>query len=145
MGPLAAAIAIDPHSLTHQPSLWLLSAMVLCWVAGFDIIYALQDMEVDRRDGLHSIPARLGVARAMWISRGLHVAALACLVATLIIDDRMGLIFGVGVVIVAALLLYEHLTVSRWGTTKIALAFFTLNGVISCLLGALGIADVLAG
>lgn len=145
ISPLAAAIAIDPHSLTHQPSLWLLSAMVLCWVAGFDIIYALQDMEVDRRDGLHSIPARLGVARAMWISRGLHVAALACLVATLIIDDRMGLIFGVGVVIVAALLLYEHLTVSRWGTTKIALAFFTLNGVISCLLGALGIADVLAG
>ena len=59
------------------------------------------------------------------------------------IDGRLGIIFGIGVVLVAGLLLYEHLTVARWGTTKMALAFFTLNGVISLVLGGLGIADVL--
>lgn len=143
LSPIAAAIAINPQSLFDQPALWLLSAMVLCWVAGFDIIYALQDLEVDRRDGLFSMPARLGVGRAMWVSRALHLAAMACLVACLIVDQRFATLFALGVVIVAALLLYEHLTVAKWGTTRIALAFFTLNGVISCVLGALGIADVL--
>jgi 4-hydroxybenzoate polyprenyltransferase len=143
LSPIAAAIAINPQSLVDQPALWLLSGMVLCWVAGFDIIYALQDVEVDRRDGLFSMPARLGVQRAMWISRLLHATALACLVAALIIDQRFHFLLGIGVGIVGALLLYEHLTVARWGTTKIALAFFTLNGVISCVLGALGIADLL--
>lgn len=150
LSPIAAAIAIAPESIipgsaVFQPALWLLAAMVLCWVAGFDIIYALQDVAIDRRDGLFSLPARFGISPAMWISRNLHVAALACLIACLFIDERLGLIFGNGIALVAVLLLYEHLTVARWGTTKIALAFFTLNGVISCVLGILGIADVLNG
>jgi 4-hydroxybenzoate polyprenyltransferase len=143
LSPIAAAIAINPQLLLDQPAIWLLSGMVLCWVAGFDIIYALQDVDVDRRDGLFSMPARFGVQRAMWISRILHATALACLFAALVIDERLHILFAIGILIVAALLLYEHLTVARWGTTKIALAFFTLNGVISCVLGALGIADVL--
>jgi 4-hydroxybenzoate polyprenyltransferase len=117
--------------------------MVLCWVAGFDIIYALQDVEVDREQGLFSIPARLGVRKAMLISRLLHIIASTCLVACLILDARFQLLFAVGIILVAALLLYEHLTVARWGTTRIALAFFTLNGIVSCVLGGLGIADVL--
>jgi len=142
ISPIAAAIAIDPRALAHQPALWLLSGMVLCWVAGFDIIYALQDVEVDRAQNLFSIPARLGVNRAMWISRLLHALALTCLVASALIDARFGITFLSGCAIVAALLAYEHLTVSRWGTTRIALAFFTLNGVISCLLGALGVIDL---
>ncbi len=142
IGPLAAAIAINPHAVQQQPSLWLLSAMVLCWVAGFDIIYALQDIDIDRRDGLHSIPAKFGLSGSLGISRILHAIAAACLIACLLIDNRLGIIFGVGVFIVIALLLYEHLTVARWGTTRIALAFFTLNGIISCVLGALGIADL---
>ncbi len=143
ISPLAAAIAIDPHSLARQPALWLLSGMVLCWVAGFDIIYALQDVEVDREQNLFSIPARLGVRKAMWASRALHTIAFACLITCGLIDDRLGATFLIGCGIVGCLLLYEHLTVARWGTTKIALAFFTLNGVISCVLGALGVADVL--
>jgi 4-hydroxybenzoate polyprenyltransferase len=143
ISPSAAAIAINPAATTQQPSLWLLAGMVLCWVAGFDIIYALQDVDVDRAQRLHSIPSRLGVHKALWIARLLHALALACLIACLILDSRLGVLFGIGVGVVAILLLYEHLTVARWGTTKIALAFFTLNGVISCLLGALGIADVL--
>jgi 4-hydroxybenzoate polyprenyltransferase len=145
LSPIAAAIAIAPGSIAEQPALWLISAMVLCWVAGFDIIYALQDVDIDRAQGLYSIPSRLGIPAALWISRLLHAAAAACLVAALIIDDRFGIIFAIGVAIVAALLIYEHATVARWGTTKIALAFFTLNGLISCLLGGLGIVDVILG
>jgi 4-hydroxybenzoate polyprenyltransferase len=141
ISPIAATIAIDPTAL-ELPVL-LLSAMVLCWVAGFDIIYALQDLDADRAQNLYSIPARLGVPVALWISRGLHGAALACLVACWTIDARMHVWFGIGVIIVAVLLLCEHLTVSRWGTSRIALAFFTLNGIISCVVGGLGILDVL--
>jgi len=142
LSPIAAAIAVNPHSLAQQPSLWLLSAMVLCWVAGFDIIYALQDVEIDREQHLHSIPARLGVSNALWVSRLLHALAAACLLALAIIDNRFEAVFLIGCVIVTALLIYEHLTVARWGTTRIALAFFTLNGVISCVLGALGVIDL---
>jgi 4-hydroxybenzoate polyprenyltransferase len=142
ISPIAAAIAIDPHAIMQQPALWLLSAMVLCWVAGFDIIYALQDVEVDRAQNLYSIPARLGVRNALWVSRLLHALAAACLFALALIDDRFGVVFFIGCVIVVMLLIYEQLTVSRRGTTKIALAFFTLNGVISCLLGVLGVIDL---
>jgi 4-hydroxybenzoate polyprenyltransferase len=149
LSPIAAAIAIQPESVApwssmFQPGLWLLSAMVLCWVAGFDIIYALQDVEVDRAQNLHSMPARLGVTKAMWVSRALHALAAACLFAHAVTDDRFGVLFLAGCAIVAGLLIYEHLTVSRWGASKIALAFFTLNGIISCLLGLLGVLDLIA-
>jgi len=143
ISPLAAALAINPQSLTQQPALWLLAAMVMCWVAGFDIIYALQDLEIDRKQGLSSIPAKLGSHNAMWVSRFLHLLSVTCLVGVLLIDDRLRYAFGVGICIVIILLVYEHLTVARWGTSKIALAFFTLNGVISCVLGALGLVDLL--
>jgi 4-hydroxybenzoate polyprenyltransferase len=143
ISPIAAAIAINPHSITQQPALWLLAGMVLCWVAGFDIIYALQDVDVDRAQNLHSIPARLGVPRALWIARTLHALAVACLIASLFIDPRFGVLFAIGIALVAALMIYEHLTVARWGTSKIALTFFTLNGLISCVLGTLGIIDIL--
>jgi 4-hydroxybenzoate polyprenyltransferase len=145
ISPLAAAIAVDPAALAEQPAIWLLSGMVLFWVAGFDVVYALQDIEIDRRDGLYSIPARFGETGALWISRTLHAAAVACLVASWLIDPRFAILFGLGVAVVALLLIYEHATVARWGTTKIALAFFTLNGVISIVLGGLGIADVMWG
>ena len=143
LSPLAAAIAVRPDAILAQPSLWLLAAMVLCWVSGFDIIYALQDVEVDRRFGQFSIPARVGEPAALMITRLLHATAVGCLVGVTVIDGRLGIIFGIGVVIVTGLLLYEHLTVARWGTSKMAFAFFTLNGIIGCALGLLGVADIL--
>jgi 4-hydroxybenzoate polyprenyltransferase len=148
LSPIAAAIAIQPESIApgspyFQPAILLLSAMVLCWVAGFDIIYALQDVEVDRTENLHSIPARFGVKQALVFAQLLHALALGALAAALLIDDRLQALFGAGVAVVALLLAYEHATVSRWGTTRIALAFFTLNGLISCIVGALGIVDVM--
>ncbi len=143
ISPIAAAIAIDPDQLAQQPALWMLSGMVLCWVAGFDIIYALQDVDIDQRDGLYSVPARFGERGALLISRLLHTIAVGLLVGIVLVDVRFSIIFGLGVGIVLALLIVEQTTVARWGTSKIALTFFTLNGVISCLLGLLGIADLL--
>ncbi len=142
MSPPAAAIAVAPQAL-GQPALWLLAVMVLCWVAGFDIIYALQDVAVDRGQGYFSLPARLGEPRALAISRALHAIAVACLVTAVLVDERLDILFGLGTAIVAALLVYEQLTVARWGTTRMALAFFTVNGIIGCVLGALGVIDVL--
>lgn len=143
LSPLAAALAVRPEAVTAQPSLWLLSAMVLAWVAGFDVLYALQDVEVDERDGLHSVPARFGVGRALVVSRLLHAAAVACLVTAAIVDPRLALLFAIGALAAIALLVYEHAVIARFGTERITLAFFTLNGLVSCVLGAAGIADVL--
>jgi 4-hydroxybenzoate polyprenyltransferase len=145
LSPLGAAVAVQPRAFVEQPGLWLLSGMVLCWVAGFDVIYALQDVAVDRRDGLHSMPARLGERGAMMVSRLLHIAAMAALVSVAAVDERLGWLFGTGVAAVGLLLVYEHAIVARWGTTRLALAFFTLNGAISCVLGVLGCVDIALG
>ncbi len=142
LSPIAASIAVAPAFLS-QPGPWLLAGMVTCWVAGFDIIYALQDVEPDRATGIHSMPAKLGVEPALWISRLLHVGALALLVVMALATPQLGVGFRVGVGVVAGLLVLEHALV--WGskTHHIHMAFFTLNGVISVLLGGLGIWDVL--
>jgi 4-hydroxybenzoate polyprenyltransferase len=110
------------------------------------VIYALQDVAVDREQGLYSMPASLGVERALWISRGLHVLALAALIVLARVSTALGIFFTVGTSIVGVLLVVEHALV--WGskTHHINTAFFTVNGAISLLLGALGILDiVLAG
>lgn len=141
LSPLAAAIAVNPDALA-SPTIWLLGAMVLGWVAGFDVIYALQDLDVDRRDGLHSIPAKFGTNGALWISRTLHLAAVACLVGVWQTEPAFGLVFGGAVILVAALLAFEHATVKRWGTTKMALTFMTINGVVSIVVGVVGVVEL---
>jgi 4-hydroxybenzoate polyprenyltransferase len=139
----AAALAVNPTAIPVVPGIWLLAGMVLCWVAGFDVIYALQDIKIDCEEGLHSLPSRLGASGAIWVSRGLHVAAVVLLLMVWWLDQRLGVVFLTGVGVVAALLLIEHATVRRWGTTKMAMTFFTLNGVVSCVLGLTGIIDLL--
>lgn len=154
--PLAAAIAfrpasvglgIDPLGLVGPavPALFPLAGMVLCWVAGFDIIYALQDIDFDRSRGLRSIPARLGPAGAVWVSRALHAGAFALLVLAWKQDARLGPVFGAAVGLVGALLVAEHVILARRGKAGLQAAFFTVNGVVSLVVGAAGIADVLAG
>ncbi|MCP4837847.1 MAG: 4-hydroxybenzoate octaprenyltransferase [Planctomycetes bacterium] len=138
----AAAIAINPPVLAG-PELWLLAGMVLCWVAGFDVIYALQDVDVDRAERLHSMPSRLGESGALWVSRLLHLAAIVLLALVWWTDDRLGSVFLVGVGAVAVLLIVEHATVHRWGTSRMAITFFTLNGIVSCWLGVAGVVDIL--
>ena len=141
LSPVAAAIAIEPSALAGAP-IWLLSAMVVCWVAGFDVIYALQDVEVDRRDGLFSIPARFGPEGALFISRALHVVALALLVLVWRTEPGFGSLFLAAVVLVGILLVVEHATVKSWGTTRMALTFVTLNGIVSMVVGLAGIVDL---
>lgn len=113
---------------------WLLSAAVASWVAGFDIIYACQDFEFDRTQKLHSIPARFGVARALLLSRFLHVATVACLIAlggaTTV---PCGLFYYLGISIVVGMLIYEHSLVKPNDLSKVNAAFFTVNGVVSII------------
>ncbi len=141
--PLAAAIAVDPSSLSRLPVLWYLAGMVVLWVAGFDVIYAIQDLEFDQREGLSSIPARLGLRGAMWTSRALHAGALAMLVLAWRSETRLGMAFGAAVGLVAALLVMEHVVLARRGKAGLDMAFFTLNGIVSCVLGVAGCADLL--
>ncbi|MDG2423771.1 MAG: 4-hydroxybenzoate octaprenyltransferase [Phycisphaerales bacterium] len=140
--PLAAAIAVRPDALVEQGALWLLAAMVLFWVSGFDIIYALQDIDVDRRERLHSIPARFGINGALWISRLLHMLAGSALILAWVVDQRLGAVFLGASIAACLLLLIEQATVRRWGTTRMALTFFTLNGIVSCVIGLAGILDL---
>lgn len=140
--PIAAAIAVNPESLGSVPSLWFLAGMVLFWVAGFDVIYALQDLDHDREAGLRSIPAALGATGAIWVSRLLHLVAFGALAAAWQSDGRLGVVFGAGVVLTGLLLVIEHLVLARRGKAGIDMAFFTLNGIVSCILGTLGVVDL---
>lgn len=140
--PLAAAIAIDPTFVTSGSAIWLLAGMVLFWVAGFDVIYALQDLDFDQSSGLSSIPARLGPKGAIWVSRLLHLAAFGLLVAAWRSEPRFGPVFGLGVAAVGGLLVIEHAVLARRGKAGLEMAFFTINGVVSCVLGVAGVVDL---
>ena len=144
LSPVAAAIAVEPSALAAAP-IWLLAGMVVCWVAGFDVIYALQDVEVDRRDGLFSIPARFGTEGGLFISRLLHVGAVVLLALTWKTEPGFGSLFLGAVVLVGVLLVIEHATVRSWGTTRMALTFVTLNGVVSLVVGLAGVIDLVNG
>jgi len=108
----------------------LLAAAVLFWVAGFDVIYACQDVDFDRGEGLHSIPARLGVAGALGLSRGFHAFAFLLLLS-LYWMTPLHVIYLAGMAVVGALLLYEHSLVRADDLSRVNVAFFTLNGWIS--------------
>ena len=142
ISPLAAALAIAPHALQSVMALWWLAGMVTLWVAGFDVLYALQDEQFDKRTGLHSLPAALGPSRAVWLSRTMHFAAAGCMVMVAR-SGSVGLLFTGAVVVAIACLIAEHVVLVRRGLAGLPLAFFTLNGVISLVLGTAGIVDVL--
>ena len=141
LSPVAAALALAPGSLARA-DIWLLAVMVACWVAGFDVLYALQDVGVDRETGLRSLPADAGIGAALWASRGLHAVAFGALLAIAIASPLLGAGFATGTGLVGLLLAIEHLLVRGGSTDRLTAAFFTVNGSISLLLGALGIADV---
>ncbi len=143
--PIAAAIAVNPYALADTTSVFFLSGFVLLWVAGFDIIYALQDLDFDQEAGLSSIPARLGTRGAIRASRLLHFGAFVVLLLAWRVDARLNLLFGVGIAVVGGLLMLEHVIVARRGKAGLEMAFFTVNGVVSCVLGVLGCADLFLG
>jgi 4-hydroxybenzoate polyprenyltransferase len=108
----------------------VLGLAVLCWVAGFDTIYACQDVAFDREAGLHSLPARLGIARALGVARGLHVLAVVLLALVYRLAPLHPLYLA-GVAGVAALLVYEHSLVKADDLSRVDAAFFAVNGWIS--------------
>ena len=142
LSPLGAWIAVRGADWGDLRIPVALGAGVLAWVAGFDVIYACQDAEVDRELGLHSIPARLGVKRALQVAALLHVL---CVLAFAAVAPLAGLGWPyLGAVCLAAvLLLAEHSIVSPADLSRVNAAFFTANGIVAVILGAAGIADVL--
>jgi 4-hydroxybenzoate polyprenyltransferase len=129
LAPVGGWVAVTGH---FDIAAWLLGAAVACWIAGFDIIYATMDIEVDRAQGLHSLPADYGVARALYASRALHALSVVALVA---VGWSLGLgpIYAVGVVAVAALLAYEQQLVSPDDLSRVDMAFLSVNGIIALL------------
>jgi 4-hydroxybenzoate polyprenyltransferase len=141
LAPICAWVAIR-SSLAAPPL--LMAGAVLCWTAGFDIIYACQDYASDIECGVFSVPAKLGIAAALWVSRLTHVASAAFLIALArSASPPLGTLYLVGVAIAIGLLIVEHSLVRPGDLSKVGLAFFTVNGMISLLLGTLGIVDVL--
>ena len=120
----------------------LLGLAVLLWTAGFDIIYACQDFDFDRNHRLHSIPAKFGIRPALWISSVLHVVMVAVLIGVTLLTD-LGVIYLVGVGVVIIILIYEHAIVKPNDLSRVNLAFFTLNGVVSLVLMALSVVDMI--
>jgi 4-hydroxybenzoate polyprenyltransferase len=114
------------------PSAWLLAFAVTCWVTGFDIIYACQDLDFDRRENIHSLPAKLGLARSLNISRLLHILTVVGLIL-LGLSSHLGLIYWLGLIMVACLLIYEHSLISLKDLSRLNAAFFNINGIISIL------------
>jgi 4-hydroxybenzoate polyprenyltransferase len=116
----------------------------MTWSGGFDILYALPDIEFDRSQGLHSIPAALGVPRAIVVARALHLVTAAALAATVWVVGA-GVLAWIGVAVAAAILAYEHSLVSAEDLSKLDAAFFTMNGVISLTFFAFVLADLVVG
>jgi 4-hydroxybenzoate polyprenyltransferase len=110
---------------------WLLGAAIGTWVGGFDILYACQDLEFDRRAGLRSIPVRFGIRHSLLLSRAMHVIAVACL-AALAALATLGPLYLVGVAVVAALLVYEQSLVREDDLSQVKRAF-DLNGYVGIL------------
>jgi 4-hydroxybenzoate polyprenyltransferase len=138
LAPIAAWIAL--RGTVEWPPV-LLAAMVFFWVGGFDILYACQDVEYDRSRGLHSVPARWGVPAALRIAALSHAATVLCLLGLWWVA-ALGPVFLVGVIAVAVLLIYEHRLVRPDDLSRVNVAFFQVNAVISVGLLALGLADL---
>lgn len=139
IAPSAAWIAVRG---SLDPRILLLTLAVLLWVGGFDVLYACQDFEHDRRVGLHSVPQAFGLTRAFWIARIMHLGMLITLFG-LVHSFHLGRVAGIGICLVAVLLLYEHLIVSPKDIRRMNAAFFTLNGIISVVFFGFIATDVL--
>jgi 4-hydroxybenzoate polyprenyltransferase len=141
IAPAGAWIAVRGE--VGRPALWLVAA-VATWIGGFDILYALADRDFDRREGIHSIPARFGVPAALILSAVLHVGTVVALLAAGWAAG-LGIIYYLGVAIVLAIFLYEHSIVRPSDLTRLDVAFFNLNGYVSVIYFAATLTQVLVG
>lgn len=147
LSPVAAWIAVRGEIVQQSPADLLpalvLAAAVMTWVAGFDVIYACQDFAHDRREGLRSIPVRLGVAEALRLAAACHFATIGLLACLPLVYPPLGAIWWAGVAGVAGLLVYEHALVRPDDLARVNTAFFHVNAIISLgllLVGGLDLA-----
>lgn len=129
LAPIAAWIAILGMVQLETPV--LLGVSVFFWVSGFDILYACQDAEFDSNAGLHSIPARFGIARSLQLALLCHIVMLAALLGLGLACEHLGTLYFVGLGLIAILLAYEHWLVQPNDLTRVNRAFFHVNGIIS--------------
>src|SRR5205085_7019873 len=120
----------------------LLSLAVMLWTAGFDVLYACQDVDFDRRSGLHSIPQRFGVSGALWIARAIHALMFSALVAFFTLA-HLGWLSLLGLLMTGALLVYQHSIVRATDLSRLNAAFFTTNAFVSVILFVTVAGDVL--
>jgi 4-hydroxybenzoate polyprenyltransferase len=142
IAPTGAWIAV--RGSLDDPLPLMVSLAVMLWVAGFDIVYACQDFDFDRRAGLYSLPARFGIAQALWIARGFHVIAFASL-AGVFYQAELQWLGLVGLIVVGALLVRQHRLVRPDDLSRLNEAFFTTNALISVILLLTIGGDVLLG
>lgn len=130
LGPLGGWVATTGQIDVTAMVLFL---SVVLWTAGFDIIYACQDYEFDREEGLYSVPSRFGVARALMIARACHIVTIIGLFS-LYLMASLSIWFLIGVIISALILIYEHSLVKPTDLSKLNVAFFTMNGILSVVM-----------
>lgn len=140
IAPAAAWIAIQG---SLDPRILWLTAAVTLWTAGFDIIYACQDYDFDRREGLFSLPRKIGIAGALRVARLFHALMLLCLFVLARVFRLSGLSFA-GLFLVAALLVFEHRLVKPHDLSRVNAAFFTVNGYVGVVFFLFWAADILA-
>jgi 4-hydroxybenzoate polyprenyltransferase len=131
IAPTGAWIAV--RGAIDSPVPLLLSLVVMLWTAGFDVLYACQDYDFDRQAGLHSVPRKFGIARALWIARLFHAEAFATLVALYLVT-HLGPLALAGVIATGALLIYQHTLVKANDLSRLNAAFFTTNAFVSVIL-----------
>jgi 4-hydroxybenzoate polyprenyltransferase len=137
IAPVGAYLAITGSWSTPPGALLVLAAGVMCWVAGFDVIYALQDLDFDRAHGLHSIPTRLGADRALVAARTLHILSVLAFAAVVLLQlFPVGALYAAGVGFMVALLWYEHRLLAGRQVHELELnvidrAFFRVNVLVS--------------
>ena len=140
LAPPGAWVAVT-GSLDWRP--FLLMGVVTLWIGGFDIIYACLDLDFDRREGIHSLPASIGVGSALWVTRVFHAVAVMLLIAVGLAFPALGPLYYAGVGVVAALLAFENSIVSPRDLSRVNTAFMTMNGIISMVYIGFLAADLL--
>jgi len=139
LAPIGSWIAVAGRI---DPPAFVLGAAVLFWLLGFDVLYALQDIDFDRKVGLHSIPQRFGIGRSLWISRVSHIITMAALFWLYSLLS-LGWYYLSGVLIALCLMIYEHSLVKKNDLSKLNMAFFNMNGYISVTIFVFTLLDVL--
>lgn len=137
IAPVGAYLAVAGAWSDPPGALLVLAGGVLCWVAGFDILYSLQDIDFDRSQGLHSIPAALGARGALAVSRVLHALSAALFVSLGFLLPELGVAYFVGTAVIAGMLAYEQSLVKADDLSRIDAAFFNINGAISVVFFAI--------